>query len=106
MILAARRFLLGVLALLTWECMAGHSLVFGQGPGNQQRADELIRSAERMVVLGYILVGVGIFTILAGVVGAIYQDRKKKARKRARLAAQRGRHAEPGASGKDDHPRT
>jgi hypothetical protein len=106
MISAARRFLLGMHALLAWECIAGHSVAFGQAPGNQQRADELIRSGERMVILGYVLVGVGIFTILAGVVGAIYQDRKKKARKRARLAAQQGRDAEPAASGKDDHPRT
>ncbi len=50
---------------------------------NQQRYDELIRSAQQSEMLGYILAGVGILIVAAGIPLAIYLDRRKRARKQA-----------------------
>jgi hypothetical protein len=94
MISAVRRILPGVLAILTWECIAGHSWLFGQGTGNQHKADELIRSAQRMEILGYVLAGVGMLVMVAAIPYAIYYDRKKKARKQAKRAARQRDDAE------------
>jgi hypothetical protein len=76
-----------MLAILTWECIAGHSSLFGQRPSDQQKADALIRSGERAMMIGYVFVGVGFLMMVAGILYAIYHDRKKKARKQAKLAA-------------------
>jgi hypothetical protein len=95
MISTARRFFPRLLAVLVWECFAAHSMLFAQAPGNQ-KAEELIRSGERAATIGYILTGIGILIMVAAIPYGIYQDRKKKARKQAKLAArQRDNAASP-----------
>ena len=55
----------------------------GLSPQDQQKYDDLIRSAKRNELIGYIAVGVGLLFVVAGIPLMIYFDRKKKARKNA-----------------------
>ena len=49
---------------------------------NQEKFDKHMREGQTAELLGYILGGAGIIMILAYIPVAIYQDRKKKARRR------------------------
>jgi hypothetical protein len=55
----------------------------GLSPQDQQKYDDLIRSAKRDEMIAYVAIGVGVLFVVAGVPLAIYLDRKKKARKKA-----------------------
>ena len=65
--------LLGVLA---WQ--TGGGVLFAQEPPDQ-KADELIRSAQQSEILGYVLAGIGVLLVAAVLPIAIILGRKKRA---------------------------
>lgn len=67
---------LGVALLL-----AGENQLPAQAPSPKQKYEDLMRSARRSEMLGYILAGAGIALVLIAVPVAIVLDRRKKARK-------------------------
>jgi hypothetical protein len=86
---------------LAWLDPFGGSLLWGQA--TRDKADELIRSAQRTEMLGYVLAGVGLLLVVAAIPLGIYWDRKKKARKQAGAGKTRPKPGEnepmaPGAS--------
>jgi hypothetical protein len=54
----------------------------GQAP-RDQKADELIRSAQRWEMFGYVAAVLGILIIVASIPLSIYYERRKKARQQA-----------------------
>lgn len=77
-----RRAVTFILAALAWVVLGVWNRLYAQGTSNNETADELIRSAQRSEMLGYILGGAGILVIIGGVIYTIFADRKKKTRKR------------------------
>jgi hypothetical protein len=75
---------LATVVALGWECP-----LFAQGnrrglsPQDQQKYDELIRSAQTNEMIGYIAAGVGILFVVVAIPLGIYLDRRKKARQKA-----------------------
>ena len=55
----------------------------GLSPQDQQKYDDLMRSARRNELIGYIAAGVGVLFVVVAIPLMIYFDRKKKARKKA-----------------------
>lgn len=85
---AVARSLTILVALVIGAFAMGHPLLQAEGPNddryfNQEKFDKHLRDGQVAEVLGYILGGAGIVLIIAYIPVAIYQDRKKKARKRA-----------------------
>jgi hypothetical protein len=82
------RLALAVLvALIAFESLVGPSVLLADTPeggrsANQAQIEKHMRDGQLAEALGYILGGAGIILILAYIPVAIYQDRKKKARKR------------------------
>jgi hypothetical protein len=77
-----KRFLVAFVLFLGWRFLAGDGVLLAQQSGNQQKVNELIRSAQQAERIGYIFAGVGILLVIAAIPLGIYMDRKKKARKR------------------------
>jgi hypothetical protein len=90
-----RRLLSTLGLLLTSGHLAGVPSLFGQAVRNQQKADELLRSAQRTETLAYLLAGAGILLVVAAIPLGIYLDRKKKARRQAKRAEGPGSEAPP-----------
>lgn len=91
-----RRWLLFVLAvLLGWAALPGDSVLLAQAQNNQQRYNEMIRSAQRAEWIGYILAGAGILIVAAAIPLGIYLGRKKKAPKAAASDGWRGTGGTP-----------
>jgi hypothetical protein len=80
-------FLVLLVALLACKLVAGDAVLLAQAPGDQQHYREAIRSAQQFELAGYILAGAGILLVAASIPLAIYLDRKKKARRRAKPQA-------------------
>jgi hypothetical protein len=76
-----RRTLTPLLFGLAWQGSFGATLLWGQG--NAKQYDELIQSAHRSEMLGYILGAIGLLLVVASIPLSIYLDRKKKSRKKA-----------------------
>lgn len=58
----------------------------GLSPTDQQKYDDLMRSARQNEIIGYVAAGLGILFVVVAVPVLIYRDRKKKARGRAHKA--------------------
>jgi hypothetical protein len=95
----SRLHLLSVLllvGLVPFEAIVWDRPLFAQGnrtglsPEDQKRYDDLIRSAKRNEMIGYIAIGVGILFLVTAIPLGIYLDRRKKARQRAIQAEAQG----------------
>lgn len=81
--------LLLLVGLAIGVALLGERPLFAQGnkrglsPQDQQKYDELIHSAQRNEMIGYIAAGVGIVFVVVAIPLAIYLDRRKKARQKA-----------------------
>ena len=83
--------------LVACEAIVWDRPLFAQGnrtglsPENQQKYDDLIRSAKRNEMIGYIAAGAGILFVVAAIPLGIYLDRRKKARQKAAQTETKGR---------------
>jgi hypothetical protein len=81
-----------LVGLITCEAIIWDRPLFGQAnrtglsPQDQQKYDDLIRSAQRNEMIGYVAAGVGILFVVAAIPLGIYLDRRKKARQKATQA--------------------
>src|SRR5204863_525633 len=69
--------------LLALTIPVGIGSLFAQAPGDRQKYEEAIRSAQQSEMVGYVLGVVGILLVVAAIPVGIYFDRRKKARKQA-----------------------
>jgi hypothetical protein len=91
-------FLTMLVAPMACKLIAGDSVLLARAPNDQQKYNEVVRSAQQFELLGYILGGAGILLAAASIPLAIYWDRKKKARERAAQRAPDVGRSGPGRS--------